>query len=103
VYTWANVTYPLLVIRLMPAVFHLRPLPADLSRDVLAGLGQAAMDALKRKHQMCLVFSPHEALYYLLDGRALESRQPPEGGFNPGFYPPELDFLPALGEAEGET
>jgi hypothetical protein len=98
--TWATATYPLLVIRLSLGMHHLRPLPADLSRDLLIAFAWAAMDACKRRFLMCLVFSQHEALHLFTDGRMSPSRKPPLGGFTPTFHRPELDFLPVPGDGD---
>jgi hypothetical protein len=97
-WTWANATYPLLVVRVIPGVYSLRPLPGDLSREVLTALAATAMDACGRRYHMCLMFSPKEPLYFLPEGGTTDSEAPPSGGVNLAFYPPELDFLPATRE-----
>jgi len=78
----------------MPASYSLRPLAKHLSREELTALAWAAMDACKRRYQMCLMYSRHEALYVFPDGHSILTDQVPHGGVNPPFYPPELDFLP---------
>lgn len=93
--TWANARYPYLVIRLMASLYSIRPLPTDVSRDVLLALAWSTMDALERRFRVCLVFGPKEALFLERDGTSWESDTPPSGGVNFDLDPSRTSFLPS--------
>lgn len=86
--------YPQLIIPYSTSVFCVRPLPADLSRDLLISLAWSAMEACEMRHRMCLVFHRHEGLYLELDGSCHLAPYGPLGGVATLVAPPELDFLP---------
>ena len=93
--TWADARYPYLVIRIMSAVYSLRPLPKDLSRDVLVALAWSAMDAFERRFRICLVLGLKEALYLEPDGTSYLVADPPSGGLNLDVDPARIDYLPS--------
>jgi len=72
--------YPYLVIRLMPAVYMPKPLRRHATRAQVIALGWKTMDKWKRKHRVCIVFGPNDALYLDPDGHASENSAIPSGG-----------------------
>ena len=86
--------YPQLIIPYSTSVFCVRPLPADLSRELLITLARSAMEACEMRHRMCLVFHRHEGLYLETDGSFELAPYGPLGGVATLVAPPELDFLP---------
>jgi hypothetical protein len=93
--TLEDARYPYLVIRLMAAVYSVRPLPPDLDREVLLALAWSTMDALERRFRICLVLGPKEALYLEPDGTCRAKSQTPSGGINLAVDPSRMDFLPS--------
>jgi hypothetical protein len=73
-YTWTTARYPFLVIRVLPGVFSLRPLPDDLTVPVLRTFSWSAMDACGRELRMPLVLGPGQALYLDPDGEERRER-----------------------------
>jgi hypothetical protein len=98
-HTWTAVQYPFLVIRVLPGVFSLRPLPRDLSVPALRALSWSAMEACGREFRMALVLGAGQALYLEPDGREHVERDIP--WYQPliDFDPPALAFLPGSGAA----
>lgn len=58
-----HAAYPYLIVRLLPAVYGVAPLPASLDREQLIDL--ALRESASRDHalQMCVVFADDDALY----------------------------------------
>jgi hypothetical protein len=98
-YTWDAVQYPFLVIRVLPGVFSLRPLPDDLSVPVLRAFSWGAMEVCGREFRMALVLGAGRALYLEPDGAEHLERDIP--WYQPliDFDPPGLAFLPGTGAA----
>jgi hypothetical protein len=94
-HTWETATYPYLVIRVMPAVYSIRPLPADVGRDVLLALAWSVMDAHERRFRLCLVLGPSEAIFLEPDGRQHTSDSLPSGGVNLDVDPSKTEYLPS--------
>src|SRR5690242_19015822 len=93
--TWADARYPYLVIRMMSAVYSVRPLPSDLSRDLLVALAWSAMNGFEGRFRMCLVLGPEEALYLEPGGTSQLLADPPSGGLNLELDPGRTDYLPS--------
>lgn len=68
--------YPYLVVRLMPAVYGIAPLPASLDRESLIVLAQTESRALMGERSMCLVFAEDDALYIGSDGTPYAGPRP---------------------------
>jgi hypothetical protein len=93
-HTWTAVQYPFLLIRVLPGVFSLRPLPGDLSVPVLRALSWSAMEAGGWEFRMALVLGAGQALYLEPDGGEHAERDIPWYWPLIDFDPPALAFLP---------
>jgi hypothetical protein len=60
--------FPYLIVRLMPAVYGVAPLPATLARERLIALAQHEHRLNARQLSMCVVFGLEDAVYIRPDG-----------------------------------
>lgn len=98
--TWLEARPPFLVIRLLPGTYSVQLMPTDLSRAALVELGWKTMEALGRRHSVCVVFGWFDAAFLEFDGSAKWSQDVPCGGAL--MDPPEelLHFLPVVVDPE---
>ncbi len=71
------IRYPYLVVRIIPAVYRIKPLPQNLIREALVELGWKEFHANQGRFQISVVFGPHECRYLKADGTVTSSNTPP--------------------------
>ncbi len=71
--------FPYLVIRVVPALYHITLLPGEASEGDLAGIARTQWRA--NRLDVCLVLGPQRALYIDAEGHDRLSATPPRGGF----------------------
>jgi hypothetical protein len=74
------IRFPYIVIRIIPAVYQVKPLPQNLIREALVELGWKEFYANQGRFQIAVVFGPNDCRYLRADGTATSSHQPPAGG-----------------------
>lgn len=94
--TWQEARPPFLVIRIGPGVYSIQLMPTELDRRTLVEHGWAVMDALGRRHQVCVAFGWFDAAYLEPDGSVSWSARLPAGGLQVDPHPSLLEFLPVV-------
>ena len=91
---------PCLVIRVMPAVHLMVPLPVHASMTALVARARDAMERSGRRYRMCLVVSPVRGWYLDPDGNGTWASIIPFGGIR--IVSRRVNYR-ALGRAAGVT
>ncbi len=76
--TVERVQYPYVVIRYMPAVYDVRPVPPSMARERLIAV--ILSEVRRTRFRMCCVFAPNDCVYCEPDGTTRASDEPPAGG-----------------------
>jgi hypothetical protein len=70
--------YPYVVIRYMPAVYDIRPVPPSMPRERLVAF--ILSEVQRTRFRMCCVFAANDCVYCEPDGSTRASDDPPAGG-----------------------
>jgi hypothetical protein len=79
--------YPYVVIRYMPAVYDVRPVPPSMPRERLVSV--ILSEVRRTRFRMCCVFAADDCVYCEPDGTTRASNDPPAGGAVLGRGPVE--------------
>ena len=87
-----NLDVPYFITRVVPALYHVILLPADLGESDLHVFAQAQTHA--NRLDGCVVLAEHRAIYIHANGRTTASDTPPSGGaIVAGNLAPAIEFL----------
>jgi len=83
--------YPFMISRVLPTLFHIILLPAELPEKILKEI--AHFQAILNSLDTCLVLGAQECIYFNVDGSSTASDFPPRGNyFVSGKLLPCIDF-----------